>query len=201
MGFHRRWIGLISACIGLVTYSIPVNGEQRAKQVWRLIHDIDSLFYKVFKAKYFPNCSVLEAKAKSRSFSWKSILKAWKGILQGAKWHMRDGCDINFIEDGWLPGKCGDHAISQNSSLPTFTTVSHLIDPITKAWNFSLIDSNFLPSEAQIIKAIPPCSPPEKYHLYFLLENHGCYSVKSGYQMLYKGDKASTSISDAARQF
>ena len=45
------------------------NESMLAKQVWRLIRDTDSLFYKVFKEKYFPNCSVFEAKAKLGSFS------------------------------------------------------------------------------------------------------------------------------------
>lgn len=35
------------------------------KQVWRLIHDTYSLFYRVFKANYFPNGSIFEAKVKS----------------------------------------------------------------------------------------------------------------------------------------
>ena len=55
------------------------------KPVWRLVHDKTSLFYKVFKAKYFPNCSVFEAKAKSGSFAWRSILYSRKLILMGAK--------------------------------------------------------------------------------------------------------------------
>lgn len=91
--------------------------------------------------------------------------------------------------------------IPQNLSLPTSRTVSHLIDPTTKAWDFSLIDSIFLPSDAQAIKAIPLFSLPQKDHMYWALKNHGCYSIKSRYQMLCKGDEASIPIPDATRQF
>ena len=59
------------------------NAAMLAKQVWRLVHDMDSLFYRVFNAKYFPTGSIFGAKARSGSYAWKNILKARKVILLG----------------------------------------------------------------------------------------------------------------------
>ena len=51
------------------------NDALLAKQAWRLIHNKDSLFYKVFKAKFFPHGSLIDAKeSSSGSYAWKSIL-------------------------------------------------------------------------------------------------------------------------------
>ena len=52
------------------------NDALLAKQTWRLLHDIQSLFHRVLKAKFFPNSMVLEAKCpSSASYAWKSIIK------------------------------------------------------------------------------------------------------------------------------
>ena len=67
-----------------------------AKQVWRLVHDTDSLFYRVFKAKYFPMGTIFYAKADSGSYAWRSILKARKVILLGAQWRIGDGSSIKI---------------------------------------------------------------------------------------------------------
>ena len=53
------------------------NDALLAKHTWRLLHDHQSLFYRVFKAKNFLNFSVMEAKEPSNA------LYAWKSILQG----------------------------------------------------------------------------------------------------------------------
>lgn len=54
-----------------------------AKQVWRLLMDKTSLFFRVFSAKFFLSASVLDAKSSRGSFAWQTILKARSVIKKG----------------------------------------------------------------------------------------------------------------------
>lgn len=40
------------------------NDSLLARQAWLLLKNQDSLFYKVFKARFFPNSTIMEAKKK-----------------------------------------------------------------------------------------------------------------------------------------
>ena len=73
------------------------NEVMLAKQVWWLLHDTGSLFYRVFKSKYFLNYSLFEAKSSSGSFAWKSILWARHLIEKRARWRVGDGQSIKIF--------------------------------------------------------------------------------------------------------
>ena len=92
------------------------NDAMLAKQVWRLLKDQSSLFYRVFKAKYFPKGSILEASAAKGSYAWQSILKARKVISMGMRWRIGDGKSIDIYKDNWLPGKGSARVVSPHTS-------------------------------------------------------------------------------------
>ena len=73
------------------------NDSLLAKQVWRLFHNRDSLFYRVFKARFCPIGSIMEAKDSRRgSYTWKSILKGRDVIARGACWWIGNGKSVKI---------------------------------------------------------------------------------------------------------
>ena len=88
-----------------------------------MVHDTDSLFFRVFKAKYFPTGTIFDAKASSGSYAWRSILKARKVILLGARWRIGDGSSVKIFKDSWLPGAQSGRVLSFVSILSEEATM------------------------------------------------------------------------------
>lgn len=56
-----------------------------AKQACRLTQETHSLFYRVYKARYFPSCSFMEAMLRNNpSFVWHILLSARDVITEGS---------------------------------------------------------------------------------------------------------------------
>ena len=161
------------------------NDAFLAKQAWRLLHNKETLFYKVFKAKFFPNHSLLEAKeSSSGSYAWKSILHGRDVVPDGACWRVGNGKSIKIWQHHWLPRKHPTKVLSPMVETMEEATVDCLIDEGTRKWNVEMIDGIFAPQEAEEIKNIPLARKDTEDYLFWPLENDGSYSCKTGYQFL-----------------
>ena len=68
------------------------NDALLAKQTWPLLHDKTSLFYRVFKSKFFPTSTIMEAtNLSSASYAWRSIIRGREVIKKWAIWRIGDG--------------------------------------------------------------------------------------------------------------
>jgi len=127
-----------------------------AKQGWRLLSNQNSLCARVYKAKYYPNGDVLNAKLGSNpSYAWRSIFKALEVIRRGTRWRVGNGKLIHIWVDNWLPTPTSYKVISPPQPFDDFPMVSALIDEETKRWKVDRVKSLFLPFEAEMILNIP----------------------------------------------
>lgn len=131
------------------------NDAMLAKQVWRLMDNKSSLFYRFFEAKFFPNGSILDAKEGNDSFVWKSILKGREVIKKGVQWRVGNGSLIRIYHENWLPDPYIKRVVSPRDFLGGDACVSVLIDRDQHCWMNETIDNNFLLHEATMIQSIP----------------------------------------------
>ena len=139
------------------------NDAILAKQVWCLLHNKTSLFYKVFKARFFPNYSIMEATdSRSGSYAWRSLLMGRDVLQRGARWQVGNGRTIKIWHHGWIPRKNSPFMASYQIESMGEAMVSSLIKESSRQWNEELIDSIFSHEEAALIKKI------------YIFESNGC---------------------------
>ncbi|CAB4268750.1 unnamed protein product [Prunus armeniaca] len=155
-----------------------------AKQVWRLAHNPHSLVARLLKARYYRDCSILEATlGNSPSYVWRSLCQAKVVLERGSRWRIGDGQTVRIWEDRWLPTPVSFKVLSTPVTEHGNTCVSFLIDPVTLQWKTDILGAWFSAEEAAIIHKIPLSfrQPPDTLIWHF--ERHGHYSVKSGYEV------------------
>lgn len=117
------------------------NDSLLAKQAWRLLHNTDSLFYKVFKARFFPTTTLMEATdSRTGSYAWRSILHGREVIKRGARWRIGNGQKIKIWQHHWLRRKHPPYLPECPIQDFEDSTVDTLIDPLSRQWMVELVD-------------------------------------------------------------
>lgn len=100
-----------------------------AKQGWRLQKNHESLFYKVFKEKYFPKGDILNADLGSNpSYAWRSVWNAPQILRDGMRWLVGNGRRIEIWKDKWIPNPTTFKVVSPQFVLDPDAKVSELIN-------------------------------------------------------------------------
>lgn len=122
------------------------NQALLAKQGWRLIQQPDSLFCRVFKAKYFSGTTFMEAKLGHRpSYAWRSIASARNVLKMGLRWHIGNGRQVRIIDDPWLPVSHPFRCFLAQDVLDNDERVSLLINDATRSWDKDMVHELFSP--------------------------------------------------------
>ena len=102
-----------------------------AKQAWKLVQKTDSLFYRIYKARYFPNSTFLDAEmGHNPLYVWRSLLSTREVLLAGSKWQVGNGDTIKILSHDWLP-----HPLRLLGDIREDMCVKELVDQQTKQWD------------------------------------------------------------------
>ena len=118
------------------------------------------------------------------SYAWKSNLKGWQVIRQGAKWRVGNGEDVKIWGDNWLPSVTSTQVHGPLISEFQEATVSSLTNPLSRSWETHLLYIALSPTEAELVKKIPLSCEQKDDKLYWPCVQSGEYSVKPRYFFL-----------------
>ena len=162
------------------------NDDLLAQQAWRLLQNKNSLLYRVFKPRFFPNGTILDApQSQAGSYAWKSLLIGRDVLVEGSRWRVGDGESINVWRDPWLPSVFLPFVSSQAAAGRENLRVRELIKSGTNEWNSLLLQQLFCARDIALIESIPLCSSKVDDTLIWPFTPSGSYTVKSGYRFLY----------------
>lgn len=155
-----------------------------AKQLWRLLHHLDSLLARVLKGWYFRHCSPMEVKSSnSPSYGWRSILAAQDLLREGLKKTIGTGCSTRVWLDPWIPSFPARPALDTWVYRDQDLLVSHLLDETSKQWRMDILEALIDPSDIPLIRSIRPRFNGKADGFCWTYTKSGQYIVKSGYEL------------------
>ena len=155
-----------------------------SKKGWRLQTNSTSLFSRVYKAKYFPQCSFVEATVgPNRSYAWRSLMAAQGVVHKGMRWQVGNGNRIRVWRDKWIPRPSTYRLVTPEKPSSENALVSELINRATHEWNMDKLKDWFLPEDREAIMSIPLSTNEVCDRLIWAENRSGKFTVKSAYAL------------------
>lgn len=175
MSKHRGGLGFRI----LYGFNIALVG----KQCWKLINDPQSLVARLYKARYYPNCGLLQAEMQTgASFIWSGLMTAKDSLYGGFRWVLGDGMAINAVKNPWLRKKAG---FCVDQGVEYGTPNIHVVDLFLgddRRWDEPKVRDFFTEEDARCILETRIPTGPVKDRIAWSKSIDGQYSVKTGYQ-------------------
>ncbi|XP_031101746.1 uncharacterized protein LOC116005640 [Ipomoea triloba] len=166
------------------------NLAMLGKQAWRFLLNPNSLVARIYKARYYPRTSFIDATIGScPSYCWRSIMAAHDLICGGVRRRIGDGKDTLIWGHPWLPDGLNPIVQTPMPEQLNGSLVSGLIDANTGMWDIPILNDIFTSQDVLRISRIP-ISPGYEDSWYWHGDPKGCYTVKSGYRTIL-GDYSS----------
>ncbi|XP_019151923.1 PREDICTED: uncharacterized protein LOC109148642 [Ipomoea nil] len=161
-----------------------MNLAMLGKQGWKFLSNPEALVTRVFKARYFPKCSFIDAgKGSNPSFVWSSIRESQGLLRKGTRWRIGDGNTVKVWGDPWLPNSQNPFVMTTEMAYFNAPTVSSLLCVDEKRWDTELIRDIFYQRDAQLILNLPLSYAYTPDMMYWEGESNGIYSVRSAYKL------------------
>ena len=166
-----------------------------AKQGWQLQTNSTSLFSRVYKAKYFPQCSFVEATVgPNPSYAWRSLMAAQGVVRKGMRWQVGNGNKIRVWRDKWIPRPSTYRLVTPENPRSENALVSELINRATHEWNTDKLTDWFLPEDRDAIMSIPLSTNEIGDRLIWAENRSGKFTVKSAYALALEEQSHLTTV-------
>ena len=153
-----------------------------AKQVWRIINNLEAMWVKILKGRYFSRGSILETKKGLRvSWAWSSILEGIYFFKEIMMWQVMNGEEMDFWNDKWLSRECLKDIVNEDVE-----GKARVADYIVREgkWKVEQLKEKIGDEVIKKIEAIPISVNGERDRILWPSVRDEEYSMKTGYHII-----------------
>ncbi|XP_019155316.1 PREDICTED: uncharacterized protein LOC109152193 [Ipomoea nil] len=163
-----------------------MNLAMLGKQGWNFLTKPNALVTRVFKARYFPKSTFLQAtRGSNPSYVWSSIWETQELVRKGVRWRIGNGEGTKVWGDPWLPDGGNPYVTTPSQEYLGDPWVSSLMRIDGNEWDHGVVRDILEERDANLVLSVPLSARGGggRDSLFWSQEQNGLYSVCSAYRL------------------